>query len=244
MPSPTTGRLIWDKTGEHFYETGISKGVLYTGTVNSSSGIIVWNTGVAWNGLISVSESPEGADEEAFYADNIKYLSLRGVEDFGGSITCYQTPKEFDECDGTASLAEGGLLRIGQQSRKPFCLCYTTQIGNDVAGSDLGYEIHIIYNATASPSEREYQTINDSPEPNELSFDFTTTPIPVTGYKNTSIAKIRSTDFNTEELKAKLTLIENKLWGESQVQPQGGTQFISDPTLLTPDEILAIINAE
>lgn len=237
----TVGRLVWDKTGEHFYETGISKGVLYTGSVNPDSGIVTWNTGVAWNGLISVSESPDGGDDEAFYADNIKYLSLRGVEDFGGSITCYQTPKEFDACDGTTSLATG--LYVGQQTRTPFCLAYVTQIGNDVAGSDLGYEIHIVYNATASPSEREYQTINDSPEPNELSFDFTTTPIPVTGHKNTALVKIRSTDFNTEQLKAKLTAIENALWGESTTTDQGSTTFVSDPTLLTPDEIKAIIEA-
>lgn len=240
MPA-TVGRLVWDKTGEHFYETGISKGVLYTGNVNPDSGIVTWNTGVAWNGLISVSESPDGGDDEAFYADNIKYLSLRGVEDFGGSITCYQTPKEFDACDGTASLATG--LYVGQQTRTPFCLAYVTQIGNDVAGSDLGYEIHIVYNATASPSEREYQTINDSPEPNELSFDFTTTPIPVTGHKNTALVKIRSTDFNTEQLKAKLTAIENALWGESTTTEQGSTTFVSDPTLLTPDQIKAIIEA-
>lgn len=229
--------LKWDREGEHFYETGISKGVLYprTGTGASST----WGTGVAWNGLISVTESPEGADEEAFYADNIKYLALRGVEDFGGSISAYQSPVEFDACDGTTALLPG--VSIGQQTRLPFCLAYVTQKGNDLDGNDHGYIIHIIYNATASPSEREYQTINDSPEPQELSWDFTTTPIPVKGHKNTAIVKIDSTasTFQDTAGKAQLKKIEDALFG-TDPDTEAGTQG-TDPHVLTPDEIIALI---
>lgn len=228
-------KLVWDVEGEHFYETGISKGVLYP---RSSSGSgTTWGTGVAWNGLISITESPEGADEEAFYADNIKYLALRGVEDFGGSISAYQSPVEFDACDGTTALLPG--VSIGQQTRLPFCLAYVTQRGNDLDGNDHGYIIHIIYNATASPSEREYQTINDSPEPQELSWDFTTTPIPVADHKNTSIVRIDSTasTFEGTAGAAKLKKIEDALFGTDAEGGEAGT----DPQVLTPDEIIDLI---
>lgn len=239
MPA-NIGRLKWDETGDHFYETGISQGVLYVGSVNAETGAITWGTGVPWNGLISVSETPDGGDAEDFYADNIKYLSLRGVENFGGTITCYQTPEAFDTCDGTTSLVAG--LTIGQQSRTPFCMAYKTQIGNDLAGSDYGYEIHVIYNATASPSEREYQTINDSPEPAELSFEFTTTPIPVTlpnsNVTRTSIAKISSKKLTA----AKMTAVENALFGESTWEGTTETK-VSDPTLKTPNELFTIISS-
>ena len=234
--------LIWDRTGEHFYETGISKGVLFTANADSSATLDTpgWNEGVAWNGLISVSESPEGADEEAFYADNIKYLSLRGVEDFGGSISAYQSPEEFDECDGSVELSstiKG--VTIGQQPRKAFCLAYVTQKGNDTQGSEHGYVIHIIYNATASPSEREYQTINDSPEPNELSWDFSSSPIPVTGHKPTSIVRIDSTRFTTEPQKAKLKTIENALFGVDADQTASITEVKSH--VLLPNDIINIL---
>lgn len=236
MPA-NIGRLKWDETGDHFYETGISQGVLYVGNEDPETGAITWGTGVPWNGLISVSETPDGGDAEDFYADNIKYLSLRGVENFGGTITCYQTPEQFDGCDGTISLTTG--LRVGQQSRMPFCLVYKTQVGNDLKGSDYGYEIHVIYNATASPSEREYQTINDSPEPAELSFEFTTTPIPfAVGNKvgRTSIAKISSKKLAP----AKLAAVENALFGETD-ETATPPSIVSDPTLKTPDELWAII---
>lgn len=228
--------LVWDETNKHFYETGISKGVLFTATDSTDSSIITsgWNNGVAWSGLISVSESPEGADEEAFYADNIKYLSLRGVEDFGGSISAYQSPEAFDECDGSVALdASFKGVTIGQQPRKAFCLAYVTQKGNDTQGSEYGHVIHIIYNATASPSEREYQTINDSPEPNELSWDFSTSPIPVTGHKPTSIVKIDSTSFTSEAQKAKLKTIEDSLFGTTTKESH----------VLLPDDIVDILKA-
>lgn len=172
-------RLIWDAVGTRKYNTGVDRGVLWVGTVNSTTGATTWADGVAFQGLRNVDANPDGADEQAFYADNIKYLSLRGVENFGGTIGCYYTPEEFDVCDGTASLATG--VKIGQQVRKPFCFAYRTLVGNDTQGTDLGYEIHIVYNATVSPSSRSNSTVNESPEPLELSYDFTTNPIEVTG---------------------------------------------------------------
>lgn len=234
--------LVWDRTGEHFYETGISKGVLFTANNDSEATLDTpgWNEGVAWSGLISVSESPEGADEEAFYADNNKYLALRGVEDFGGSISAYQSPEEFDECDGSVALnSTYAGVTIGQQPRKAFCFAYVTQKGNDVEGNEAGYVIHIIYNATASPSEREYQTINDSPEPNELSWDFSSSPVPVTGHKPTSIVKIDSTKFTTQAAKAKLKTIEDALFGVDADQTTSTTEVKSH--VLLPNDIITIL---
>ena len=234
--------LVWDRTGEHFYETGISKGVLFTANNDPLATLDTpgWNEGVAWSGLISVSESPEGADEEAFYADNIKYLALRGVEDFGGSISAYQSPEAFDECDGSVALNSTYTgITIGQQPRKAFCLAYVTQKGNDVEGNEAGYVIHIIYNATASPSEREYQTINDSPEPNELSWDFSSSPVPVTGHKPTSIVRIDSTKFTTTAAKAKLKTIEDALFGVDADQTASITEVKSH--VLLPNNIITIL---
>lgn len=236
MPA-TIGRLTWDESGKHLYRTGISMGVLYPGAIDSTTGAVTWGTGVPWNGLISVSEAPDGADANDFYADNIKYLSLRGVENFGGTITCYQTPEAFDACDGTATLTTG--LRIAQQTRMPFCLVYKTQIGNDVAGDEFGYEIHVVYNATASPSTRDLKTINDSPEPAELSYEFKCNPIEVTGQKRTALATIRSTDFTAQTL-TKLTAVENALFGETTVEGSTVTK-VQDPHILTPDEIKTLI---
>ena len=227
-------KLVWDQTGQHFYETGVSQGVLFLANDTGDG----WEDGVAWSGLTSVSESPEGADEEAFYADNIKYLSLRGVEDFGGSISAYTYPDAWEECDGTTGLYTdgagkyGSAITIGQQARRAFCLVYVTQKGNDVQGSEYGYIIHIIYNATASPSEREYTTINDSPEPIEFSWDFSTNPIPVTGRKSTSVLKIDSTKIAaTTAGVAGLNKIKDKLFGSDN----------GPATLLTPDEIVDLI---
>lgn len=221
-------KLVWDQTGQHFYETGVSKGVLFLASTDGTG----WEDGVAWSGLTSVSESPEGADEEAFYADNIKYLSLRGVEDFGGSISAYTYPDAWEECDGTIGLYtstgnNGPAITIGQQPRRAFCLVYVTQKGNDVRGSEYGYIIHVIYNATASPSEREYATINDSPEPIEFSWDYSTNPIPVTGHKSTSVLKIDSTKIAS----AALTKINDALFGSDN----------GPATLLTPDEIVDLV---
>lgn len=181
-------RLIWGAVGTRKYNTGVDRGVLWTGTVDPTTGATTWSTGVAFQGLRSVDANPDGADEQAFYADNMKYLSLRGVENFGGSIGCYYTPEEFDQCDGTASLVTG--VKIGQQVRKPFCFSYRTLVGNDTQGTDLGYEIHIVYNATVSPSSRSNSTVNESPEPLELSYDFTTNPIEVVGTNFRAISHI------------------------------------------------------
>lgn len=181
-------RLIWDAVGTRKYNTGVDRGVLWVGTVDSTTGATTWGQGVAFQGLRNVDANPDGADEQAFYADNIKYLSLRGVENFGGTIGCYYTPEEFDVCDGTASLVTG--VKIGQQVRKPFCFAYRTLVGNDTQGTDLGYEVHIVYNATVSPSSRSNSTVNESPEPLELSYDFTTNPIEVQGTTNRPISHI------------------------------------------------------
>lgn len=164
-----TGPLKWDQTGERFYETGIDRGVLFV--MNGGA----YGAGVAWNGLTSVTESRSGAEETALYADNIKYLALRSNEEFGGTIEAYSSPEEFDECDGTASLTKG--VGVGQQARKAFGFAYRTKIGNDTDGTEKGYKLHLVYNATANPSERQYQTINDSPEAMSLSWEFTTIPI-------------------------------------------------------------------
>lgn len=216
--------LSWDNTTEHLYETGIEKGVLY---VQDTDG--AYQEGVAWNGLISVNESPDGADANDLYADNIKYLSLRAAESFNATITAYQSPAEFDICDGSVEVIPG--VRLGQQSRRQFGFCYTTRVGNDVEGTDYGYKIHIIYNATAAPSDREYQTVNDSPEAIELSWEINTTPIPVTvngvEYKPTAAVTLDSKKLG----EAKMTAIKNKLYGTAS----------SEPTLLTPSEIYDLI---
>ena len=180
-------RLIWDAVGTRKYNTGVDRGVLWVGSFNPNTGATTWANGVAFQGLRNVDANPDGADEQAFYADDIKYLSIRGVENFGGTFGCYYTPEEFDQCDGTATIVTG--VKIGQQVRKPFCFSYRTLVGNDTLGTDLGYEIHIVYNATVSPSSRSNSTVNESPEPLELSYDFTTNPIE-TGISGTSYRPI------------------------------------------------------
>lgn len=203
--------LIWDAVGTRKYNTGVDRGVLWVGTVNSTTGATTWGSGVAFQGLRNVDANPDGADEQAFYADNIKYLSLRGVENFGGTIGCYYTPEEFDVCDGTASLTNG--VKIGQQVRKPFCFAYRTLVGNDTQGTDLGYEVHIVYNATVSPSSRSNSTVNESPEPLELSYDFTTNPINVgidgTTYRPVSHIVVSSPSLLTFSAEAQQTAYTN-----------------------------------
>lgn len=234
MPE-TTKTIVWDKTGEHFYETGVNKGVLYP--INSTTN--KYEKGVAWNGLTSVSESPEGAEVTALYADNIKYLNLMSAEDFKGTIEAYTYPDEFAACDGSAALFAG--VNIGQQTRKKFGVCYTTQVGNDTAGSDLGRKIHIVYNCLASPSERSYETINDSPEAIQFSWEFSTTPVNVTGHKPTATVTIDSTKIDTE----KLALIEACLYGTDDTTVISTisakiTGFDGNPMLLLPDEIVEL----
>lgn len=197
-------RLEWDATGEKFYETGTDRAVLYP---QNSSG--EYPTGVAWNGITAVSETPSGAEANDLYADNIKYLSLISAEDFGFSIEAYYYPDEFEVCDGTAEPIPG--VKIGQQARKPFGFCYRSVLGNDVDGNDHGYKLHLIYNCKASPSEQSYQTINDSPEAISFSWECTTTPvnIPNTNYKPTAKIVIDSTKVDA----TKLTALETKLYG-------------------------------
>lgn len=187
--------LTWDETGKRFYETGVRKGVLY---VQDNSG--TYPTGVAWNGLTAVTESPSGADSNPLYADDIKYLDLRSAEEFGATVEAYTYPDEFAECDGTAELTDG--VTIGQQARKSFGLCYRTVLGNDINNDAYGYKLHLIYGATAAPSEKGYQTVNDSPEAITFSWELTTTPVNVTGMKPTALITIDSTKANATKLAA------------------------------------------
>lgn len=222
-------KIVWDATGERFYETGVNHGVLYTQKADGT-----YNNGVAWNGLTAVTESPDGAEPTDLWADNIKYASLRSAETFGATIEAYTYPEEFALCDGSAVLDDG--IYIGQQSRTPFGFCYRTEIGSDTMAADgeEGYKIHIIYNATASPSEKAYETINDSPDAITFSWEIDTTPIPVTGHKPTATLVIDSTKISAENL----TLIEDKLYGTDA----GSGTSATEPTLLTPDEILDLID--
>lgn len=213
-------KIVWDKTGERFYETGVDRGVLY---VQDDEGN--YPKGVAWNGLIGVTESPTGAEPTPLYADNIKYLTLFSVEEFEASIEAYTYPEEFEECDGSAELVPG--VTIGQQPRKAFGLCYRTKLGNDLEGDDYGYKLHLIYGAKASPTEKGYETINDSPDAITFSWDITTTPVPVTGFKPTSTLVIDSTKVDPEKLAA----LEEILYGSEE----------EDARLPLPDEVLTII---
>ena len=218
--------LEFDKLGEHIYETGVEKGVLYPFAAGA------YGTGVAWNGLINVTESPSGAEPTPLYADNIKYLNLMSVEEFGASIEAYTYPDEFAECDGSAVLGVG--VSIGQQTRKPFGLCYKTKIGNDILGEDYGYKLHLIYGCMAKPSEKAHATTSDSPEAATFSWELTTTPIAVPGFKPTASLTIDSTKVKA----AKLAAIEAKLYGTTDPNT-----ISEEPTLLTPTEIKAILDA-
>lgn len=216
-------KITWDGSGQRFYESGVDHGVLY---VQESTG--TYATGVAWNGLINVTESPEGAEPSDMWADNIKYGSLRSAETFGGTIEAYTYPEEFEECDGNKMVEEG--VYIGQQTRKSFGFCYRTKIGNDV-NQDLGYKLHLVYGCTASPSEKSRDTINDSPEAATLSWEFDTTPVNVTGGDPTATIVIDSRTADS----TKLANLEKKLYGDDST----GT-----PTLPSPDEVLAIFAGE
>jgi hypothetical protein len=214
-------RLLWDQAGERTYETGVDRGVLFP-MVNGT-----YTTGVPWNGLVGVTESPGGAEATPLYADNIKYLNLRSTETFGGTIEAYTYPDEFALCDGSAAPAIG--MSIGQQNRAQFALCYRTKLGNDTEGEEFGYKIHIIYGATASPSERAYKTVNDSPEAITFSWAIDTTPVSITGFKPTALVTIDSTTVTAP----KLTLLEDALYGDD-------TAGVS--SLLMPDAIVTLIN--
>lgn len=224
-------KLVWDKTGEHFYETGVKNGVLYP---MSASG--TYPKGVAWNGLTAITESPSGAEATALYADDIKYLNLMSNEEFGATVEAYTYPDEFAECDGSASLTEG--VYIGQQARKTFGLCYRTTLGNDAKGNDYGYKLHIIYGAMASPSEKAYSTINDSPDAITFSWELSTTPVAVANFKPTASLTIDSTKVNT----AKLTALEEILYGKDGTGEDHTTGAV-DPRLPLPDEIATLMKA-
>ena len=221
--------LEWDAQGQKKYEMGVSKGVLYK--YNSSSHKWV---GVAWNGLISVTESPDGAEENEMCADNIKYCSLRSAEKFSGSIEAYTYPEEFEGCDGLSRPVNG--VTLGQQKREVFCLCYRTEIGND-QNPEAGYRLHLVYNATCSPSEKSYETINDSPEAITFSWDFDTVPVNVEGYKPTSHICVDSTDFTTTEQKELLESLEETLYGKAA----SGNDPATTPELPLPDDVIDML---
>ena len=216
-------KLVWDESGKRVYETGVRNGVLY---VQGESGS--YENGLAWNGLTAVTESPSGAEPTALYADDIKYLELFSAEEFGATVEAYTYPEEFEACDGSASLGKG--VTIGQQDRKAFGLCYRTVVGNDVKGNEHGYKLHLVYGAKAKPSEKAYATVNDSPEAVTFSWEVTTTPVNVAGFKPTASVTIDSTKIDADKLKA----IEDKLYGTE-------TQ---EPTLLLPDEIAQIVKGQ
>lgn len=213
--------LVWDAVGQRFYETGVDHGVLYTPDENGD-----YVSGVAWNGLVSVTESPSGAESSPQYADNIKYLNLVSAEEFSATIEAFTYPEEFGQHDGSAAPKVGVML--GQQSRKPFGLAYRTKIGNDLDG-DLGYKLHLVYGCQAAPSEKGYTTVNDSPEALTFSWEVTTTPVPVTGFKPTALIVIDSTKVDPTELAA----LELVLYGDVATEPE----------LPMPDDVLAMFAA-
>lgn len=213
-------KIVWDESGKRTYETGVRKGVLYLQDAQGA-----YTKGVAWNGLTAVTESPSGAEPTALYADDIKYLELFSAEEFGATIEAYTYPAEFEKCDGSASLGTG--VTIGQQDRATFGLCYRTVLGNDVKGSEFGYKLHLIYGAKAKPSEKGYQTINDSPEAITFSWEISTTPVNVAGFKPTACVTIDSTKIDPD----KLTQIETLLYGDTSTEAK----------LPLPDEIAGIL---
>jgi len=215
-------KIVWDQVGERLYETGVKNGVLY---VQNASGL--YPTGVAWNGLVTVTESPSGAEATPLYADDIQYLNLISAEKFSASVEAYTYPDEFAECDGSAELSAG--VMIGQQSRKGFGLVYRTTLGNDVSGESYGYKLHLIYGGIAAPSEKAYSTINDSPEAITFSWEVSTTPVAVTGKKPTASLTIDSTKVDASTLAS----LETILYGNTGV----------DPRLPLPDEIAALFAA-
>lgn len=232
-------RIKWDATGEKMFEVGVDHAVLYLTNENGE-----YTPGVAWNGITQIAETPEGAEPESQYADNIKYLTLLSAEELNGTIEAYMSPPEWDLCDGNAELALGVI--IGQQARKPFGLCYRTKIGNDTDGQDHGYKLHLLYGCQASPSERTYETMNDSPEPITFSWEFSTTPVPVENHSPTALLTINSTKVD----KAALAKLEEILYGGPEgiaTQAEGDDATVTDPSADTaprlplPDEVVAIL---
>lgn len=229
-------KLVWDKTGERLYETGVSKGVVYPIQTGG-----VYTKGVAWNGLSAVTESPSGAEASPIYADNIKYLNLMSAEEFAATVEAHTYPDEFAECDGSAEIAEG--VYAGQQNRKIFGMSYQTIIGNDVDSNDYGYKLHLIYGGQAAPSEKAYSTVNDSPEPVALSWEVSTTPVEITKtingkkLKPTAHITIDSTKVDPEKLAA----LEEILYGKDPTEPEGDDGV--EPRLPLPDEVITLMTA-
>lgn len=213
-------KIEWDKTGEKLYETGVDRGVLYPIQEGGK-----YSKGVAWNGLTGVTESPSGAEASPIYADNIKYLNLQSAEEFGCTIEAYTYPDEFGECDGSVSLAEG--VYAGQQNRKVFGFSYRTVLGNDMESNNYGYKLHLIYGCLAAPSEKAYTTINDSPEAITFSWEVSTTPVNVKGFKPTACVTVDSTKVTPEGLKA----LEDALYGNDS----------KEAYLPLPDEVVTLI---
>lgn len=220
-------KLVWDATGERLYETGVKNGVVY---VQNSEG--KYPKGVAWNGLTAVTESPSGAEAEPLYADDIKYLELMSNEEFGGTIEAYTYPDEFGACDGSVEITKG--VKIGQQKRSAFGLCYRTILGNDVLNDGYGYKLHLVYGCKATPSEKAYATVNDSPEAITFSWEFTTTPVSVTNYKPTAHIEIDSTKADP----TKLAALEDVLYGKDS----GSLDTGEVARLPLPDEVYSIMN--
>lgn len=221
MPTP----IVWDATGERMFETGVDHGVLYPWNTAQNK----YDKGVAWNGLTGVTESPDGAEPTDLWADNIKYATLRSAETFGMTIEAYTYPTEFEECDGSAAYDSAGAVHIGQQSRKPFGFSYRTKVGSDSDTEASQYKIHVVYNCTASPSERSYETINDSPDAITFSWEVTTTPVNVEGtnYKPVSCITIDVWKLTSSQKKA----LEDKLYGSSSAEAE----------LPSPANLLALI---
>ena len=213
-------RLKWDQVGERLYETGVQKGVLYD---QDSTGN--YPSGVAWNGLTGVTESPSGAEQTPLYANNSKYAVLTSAEEYGATIEAYTYPKEFEKCDGSAEVAPG--VTIGQQKRSPFGFSYRTEIGNDTEGTKHGYKLHLVYNCMASPSEKGHSTVNDSPEAITFSWELTTTPVEVDGHEPTASITIDSTVVDAERLSA----LEDILYGTEE----------GEPRLPLPDEVITLL---
>ena len=220
-------KIVWDETGKRTYETGVDHGVLYPQVSGA------YPKGVAWNGLTSVNESPSGAEANPQYADNIKYLNLVSAEDFGATIEAFTYPDEWAECDGSAVLTPG--VSIGQQTRKTFGLCYRTVLGNDTDGQDHGYKLHLVYNALAKPSEKNYQTVNDSPEAISFSWEITTTPVAITDHKPAACITIDSTKVDT----TKLAALETLLYGKDPTTAESNDGV--DPKLPLPAEVIALL---
>jgi hypothetical protein len=213
-------RLIWDEVGQRFFETGVKNGVLYVQDNDGS-----YKNGVVWNGLTAVTESPSGAEETPLYADDVKYLTLRSAEEFGATVEAYTYPEEFEQCDGSASIANG--VTIGQQARRAFGLCYRTSVGNDIQGQNYSYKLHLIYGCTVAPSEKSYSTINDNPEAITFSWELSTVPVPVDGFSPTASLVIDASKVD----EGKMQQLEDALFGDEQ----------NEAKLLLPNEIMEML---